>query len=216
MVNRIVVHEWERVLRFRNGVVVDELSAGRHRVARRDETHRVDLRPRWITIAGQEIPTSDGIMVRLGVAIRWAVTDVRRFVTVAEKPAEALHLAVQFALRTAVLARAHDALDQQRAEVGAEVTTAVAGTATELGLSVAEAVVRDVLLPAELRRVVVGELVARREGRIALERARAETAALRSLLNAAELAERHPALLQLRTLQAASQPGATVVLERPH
>ncbi len=47
---------------------------------------------------------------------------------------------------------------------------------------------------------------------VALERARGEAAALRTLANAARLVEEHPALLRLRTIQAATGPGNTVVL----
>jgi regulator of protease activity HflC (stomatin/prohibitin superfamily) len=188
---------------------------GRHRLSRRTEVRVLDLRPRWLTLAAQEIPTADGVPVRIGLALRWAVRRPLEFVRAAERPVDELHLAAQFALRTAVLGRAHDALDAARAAIGTELTGAVAARAEELGAVVHEVLVRDVLLPAELRRAVVAELVARREGRAALERARGETAALRALLNAAQLAERHPALMQLRTLQAAGQPGATVVLERP-
>jgi hypothetical protein len=53
---------------------------------------------------------------------------------------------------------------------------------------------------------------ARAAGQAALERARGQTAALRSLANAARLAQDVPALLQLRTLQAVEAGGATVVL----
>jgi len=57
---------------------------------------------------------------------------------------------------------------------------------------------------------------ARQEGLAALERARGETAALRSLANAAHLIERNPALMQLRLLQAVGQnSGNTVVLGVP-
>ena len=59
-----------------------------------------------------------------------------------------------------------------------------------------------------------GQVVkARQEGLAALERARGETAALRSLANAAQLVERNPQLLQLRLLQVAGQQqGSTLVL----
>jgi hypothetical protein len=53
---------------------------------------------------------------------------------------------------------------------------------------------------------------ARSEGQAALERARSEVAATRALATAAKLAETHPGLLELRTLQAVEAGGATVVL----
>ena len=59
--------------------------------------------------------------------------------------------------------------------------------------------------------------MAQAQGLAALERARGETAALRSLANAARQAEGSPApLLQLRLLQQlAATPGHTVVIGTP-
>ncbi|MGH3545109.1 MAG: slipin family protein [Mycobacteriales bacterium] len=174
-----------------------------------------DTRSRSITLVGQEIPTSDGLLGRVGIVLRWSIVEPTTFVQIAEQPTDELHLAAQRALRQAVLARSHDALDRQREEIGTEINAATAPRAAELGITVHDAWLRDVVLPVELRRATSAELVARREGLAKLEQARSETAAMRSLLNAARLVEEHPALLQLRTLQAASQPGATVVLDRP-
>jgi regulator of protease activity HflC (stomatin/prohibitin superfamily) len=53
---------------------------------------------------------------------------------------------------------------------------------------------------------------AQKEGQAALERARGETAALRSLANAARMMDDNPNLLQLRALQAlADSSGNTLV-----
>ena len=57
------------------------------------------------------------------------------------------------------------------------------------------------MVPGELKRAFAGIVAARREGEAALERARGETAALRSLANAGRLIEDNPGLLQLRILQ---------------
>jgi regulator of protease activity HflC (stomatin/prohibitin superfamily) len=211
----VTVWEWERGVRFRHGVFVDELGPGRYRCRKGEKVQGVDTRPNSYTMTGQEVPTADGVLVRVSLALRWAVTDATRYVRSAEKPLEEMHLAAQLDMRTAVLSRTHEELDAQRTEVAEEISAALTVRATELGVTVHSVAVRDVVLPFEIRRALLGELVARKEGQATLERARTETAALRSLLNAARLAEEHPALLQLRTLQAASQPGTTVVFERP-
>jgi regulator of protease activity HflC (stomatin/prohibitin superfamily) len=139
------------------------------------------------------------------------VSSATTFVVASAGPEAELYTAVQLALRGAVLTRAHSAVDAERHAIAAEVLEGVAARASELGVSVSDVAVRDVVMPGELRRAALAELVAASEGRAALERARGETAALRSLLNAARLAEEHPALLELRALQAAS----TVVVDRP-
>lgn len=206
------LYPWERGVRFDRGVLVGELGPGRHRLSwRRSVLKRVDIRPRTMTPAAQDVPTSDGVLVRVTVVVRWAVSSATKFVVESASPEDELYTAVQLALRGAVLTRAHSAVDAEREAVATEVLDAVAARAEELGITVAGVAVRDVVMPGELRRAALAELVAASEGRAALERARGETAALRSLLNAARLAEEHPALLELRALQAAS----TVVVDRP-
>lgn len=202
---------WERGVRFDRGVLMGEVGPGEHKLPRRAVLHRVDVRPRTMTPAAQDVPTSDGVLVRVTVVVRWAVTAPTTFVVESAAPEDELYTAVQLALRGAVVTRAHSAVDPERDAIAAEVLAGVAARAEELGVTVSDVAVRDVVMPGELRRAALAELVAASEGRAALERARGETAALRSLLNAARLAEEHPALLELRALQAAS----TVVVDRP-
>jgi regulator of protease activity HflC (stomatin/prohibitin superfamily) len=76
--------------------------------------------------------------------------------------------------------------------------------------------VRDVMVPTELKRAFAGIVAARREGEAALERARGETAALRSLANAGRMIEDNPGLLQLRILQQlGGSSGNTIMLGVP-
>jgi regulator of protease activity HflC (stomatin/prohibitin superfamily) len=211
----VTVWEWERGVRFREGVLVDEVGPGRYRVRKDEKIQHVDLRSSSYALTSQDIPTADGVLVRVGVTFRWSVVDPSLHVRAAANTQAEMHYAVQLGLRGAVLSRAHDAVDPQRVAIAAEVAESSAARVSELGIRLDGVDIRDVVLPAELRRALLAELVAKREGAAVLERARSESAALRSLLNAARLAEEHPALLQLRTLQAASQPGTTVVFERP-
>jgi hypothetical protein len=72
------------------------------------------------------------------------------------------------------------------------------------------------MVPGELKRAFAGIVAARREGEAALERARGETAALRSLANAGRLVDENPGLLQLRLLQQLeASSGNTVVMGWP-
>jgi regulator of protease activity HflC (stomatin/prohibitin superfamily) len=75
-----------------------------------------------------------------------------------------------------------------------------------------QAEIKDVMFPGDLKRVFSQVVRARQEGLAALERARGETAALRSLANAASLLEQRPALLQLRILQAVGSEGGNTLV----
>jgi regulator of protease activity HflC (stomatin/prohibitin superfamily) len=211
----LAVDQWERALLFRAGALVATLGPGGHRRWRSKYTiRRVDLRPWVLTVPTQEVPTADGVNVKVTVAGRAQVVDAVAFVTAVQDPHAALYLAVQVALREIVAGHSVEELLTGRAELGAELTGAVRGL-DELGLAVDSLELKDVGLPADLKRARAEVLVARAQGLAALERARGETAALRSLANAARQAEGSPALLQLRLLQVAATPGHTVVIGAP-
>jgi hypothetical protein len=72
------------------------------------------------------------------------------------------------------------------------------------------------MFPGELKRIFSQVVKARKEGQAALEKARAETATLRHLANAASLIDRHPTILQLRALQTVQESsGNSLVLGMP-
>ena len=90
------------------------------------------------------------------------------------------------------------------------------GKASELGLNLISADVKDIMFPGEMKKVFAQVVKAQKEGQAALERARGETAALRNLANAARTLDDNPNLLQLRALQALSDSsGNTLVLGLP-
>jgi regulator of protease activity HflC (stomatin/prohibitin superfamily) len=200
---KIIVMEYERAVRFVDGRVADVLGPGRHRYRRRGTTlQRVDVRPRLVTVPGQEVLTSDGIAVRVTVVLRVTVTDAAAFVTASQDAYAEVYAAAQHALRQAVARLELDALVEGRTGLGSELLEPVRVAGERVGLGVDDLVVRDVMLPGELRRAYAEVLLARQRGRAELEKARAEAASLRSLANTARLLEEHPALLRLRALQA--------------
>jgi regulator of protease activity HflC (stomatin/prohibitin superfamily) len=210
---RIVVEEWERVLAYRDGRFVEVLGPGRHRRARRRQRFvRVVVRPRLLVVSGQEVPTADGLTVKVSLLATCRTADPRRWHEAVEGADDFVHAALQVALREAVAGRTLDELLAARESLPEELRTAVAARAEAVGVAVPDVAVRDVMLPAELRRAAAGVATARAEGLASLERARAEVAATRALANAARMVAEQPGLLQLRTLQAVAAGGATVVL----
>lgn len=199
----ITVHTGERVLEYVDGTCTRVLEPGRHRLARGAEIRRVVVLDRIDTTAPQEVLTADGVGVRLTVAIRSAVVDPQRYVEAAADPLALVYLAVQVALRDVLVdVPAEEAVRQARQALGDTVTEAARTAGAEVGIAVRNTVVKDVVLPHELR-VAYSELVTTRaRGLAQLEAARAETAALRSLANGAKLLEDHPALARQRLVQA--------------
>lgn len=213
---RIVVQEWERVLVHRDGRFERELGPGRHRLRRwRRRRTRVSVRPRLLVVPAQEVLTADGLAVKVGLTATVRVAEARRWHETVDDPEAFVYTALQLALREATSARALDELLTARASVGEELGAGVGPVAAEVGLAVDRVAVRDLMVPAELRRAAAETAAVRAQGLASLERARAEVAALRAMSNAASMLDSRPGLLMLRTLQAVESGGATLVLHAP-
>lgn len=201
------------MLIYRDGRFQETLEAGRHRrLRRRRKTVRVIVRPRLVTVPAQEVLTSEGLSVKISLTATCRTHDPRTWHEAVEDPDAFLYSAMQIGLRDAVAARSLDSLTADRTVVGEEVMVAAASAAERVGISLDSVAVRDLMLPAEVRKAAAEVAITRSQGLAALERARSEVAASRALVNAAKVCADNPALLQLRMLQAVEAGGATVVL----
>jgi regulator of protease activity HflC (stomatin/prohibitin superfamily) len=209
----ITVMAWQRALLFTDGQFTRVLEPGRHRYRKaRTTLQTIDVRPRSIIVSGQELITSDGVSLKLSVLAVWHIADPLAYFTASIGADQRLYSALQLAIRDAVAATTFDDAMADRARLSAGLADATAAQIEGLGIELTSAVVKDLMLPGELRRAATETLLAREKGRAELERARAEAASLRTLANVAKLLDEHPALLRLRTIQAADAPGSTVVL----
>lgn len=210
---QIVVQEWERVLLYRDGRFEETLGAGRHRRLRwRRRRIRVQVRPRLLVVPSQEVLTADGLSVKVSLTVAVRTVDARRWYEAVEDADSFVYAGLQIALREAVSARTLEELLVARGTLATDVGENVRAAAEGVGVAIESLSLRDVMVPAELRRAAAEVATARAQGQAALERARSEVAATRALANAARMVADQPALLQLRTLQAVEAGGATVVL----
>ena len=203
----------ECVLVYRQGKRVAELRPGdRHRRGSDHSYVAVELRSRTLQLATQDVATADGLQVKASMSVRWRVIDPASFHEVDEHPQNVLYLAAQVALREVlgdleapVLVHRLRTDPTLSARAHAQVQAAV----VELGIEVFEVVVRDIVMPAEVRRAQLDLVTAKARGQAQLEEARARTASLRALANGAKLLDDHPALARLQLVDAAP-PGAEV------
>lgn len=199
--NETVVNEGHCALLFRNGRFVEKLEAGRHvRWGRHVRVEPVDLRRQPLQLAGQEVLTRDNVSVKASALINWQVIDPEKGLEVQHLSQEVYQLGHQ-ALRSVIAEVTAEELLQERAALGTKMVALTIDPAAALGVKIHSLDVRDVLLPAELRKAFNEVIKARQEGQAALERARGETDALRNLANAARMMLDNPALLNLRILQ---------------
>jgi len=215
---RVVVHEFEAGLLYRNGQFKRRLAAGAYRVFKsRSEITVVDLRRRLAVVAGQEVLSSDNVGLKVSVTAVFEIASPEKAAHSVQDYNQALHAAIQLGLRSAVGASKIDELLEQRLEIGKKLMASVAPEADALGLKLHSVELRDVMFPGELKKIFAEVVRAQKEGQAALERARGETAALRNLANAAKMLEDNPALMNLRALQSmtAGSSGNTFVLGLP-
>lgn len=200
-------------VRYAKGAFVTVLPAGRHSTLPRHRHQLVDIRERLLALALQEIPAADGIPVRVAATLRLAVVDPRLFLERAQDALAVVYLATQVELRERLAALTAAELTARGALLPlAEITARVQSVAAGVGVEVIEVVIKDVVLPVELRAAAMELATARHRAAVQLEQARAETAALRSMANAAKVLDDHPALARLRLVQAAGY-GAKIILQ---
>jgi regulator of protease activity HflC (stomatin/prohibitin superfamily) len=210
----VTVMTHERVVHHRHGELVDVLSPGRHRFWTTGHTFvRVDTRVQVFEVRPQEVPTADGIAVKVSAAARLAVVDPIAYVEHAVDPHAIVYDAVKAWLRQTVH---QHTLDQVLAGIVLDgVPSPIVEAASSVGCELTDFDVRDVIVPAEVRRAAEELVTVRQQAQVALERARGEVAVTRALANSATMLEDHPLLASIRLAETAASHGGTVVIERP-
>lgn len=211
---RVTVFEYERALLYASGKFRSLLDPGQYWIWTPTRmVSKVDVRPRIVSVPGQEVLTADGIAVKVSLVAQYRVADPVVAVNAQANYETALYTELQLAIRRIISGESIDSLLERRPALATQLTEAAKDAAARLGLELVQADVRDLTLPGDLKKLFTQVTKARQEGLAALERARGETAALRNLANAARLVSDNPALIQLRLLQVVGeQSGNTVVL----
>ena len=216
-VRRVTIFEYQKGLKYVHGRFEEVLPAGTHwHLPYFSRIVTLDVRPRFVTVSGQEVLSSDGVTLKVSMAASFRIVDSALAVNGVENYVEALYLKLQLALRELVGGATIDDLLERRPEFSARLMELSRNEAAGLGLELLSVDIKDIMFPGKLKEMFAQVVQARKEGLAALEKARGETAALRSLSNAARMVEKSPALLQLRVIQSVEgSRGNTVILSLP-
>jgi len=205
-------YEWNTDLLYVNGRYKRTLAAGRHRLFRplgKIDIFSVRSAEQWWTSGLTDVSSAERLPFRAGALVHFRVTDPRGWHL--NDGYQRLQKATFAALVEAVGRYRIEELMADRGPAGAHVAERLAATMADC--EILGAAVDSLQLPPETRRLFIEVEKARLEGLAALERARGEQAALRSLANAARLLKDNPDLLKLRLLQTVGAGrGATLVL----
>ena len=195
----------EAGLVFFDGELVETLKPGRYgywQVGRTVTAKMLDTRPLPLEVTAQEILTKDRISLRVTLTSFVQVTDVEKAALATPDYQQHVYKLVQFAVREAVGGRTLDEVLSDRESVDEQIVRHVRGQLGDIGVSVTELGVKDVILPGDVRELINKVVEAEKVAQANLIRRREETAATRSLLNTAKLMEDNPTLLRLKELEA--------------
>jgi len=166
-----------------------------------------DMRLRSTILTGQEIVTKDQINVKMSVAAHYKVVDPVAVNRELQNSANFLHLELQTAIRDLVSGLTLDELLGGKKELSTQLRDSASATMGAFGIEVRSVMIRDVILPGEIKAILAKTLEAERAARSSLITAREELAAARCHANTARLITENPVILRLKELQTISELG---------
>ncbi len=216
-VRRITILEYEKGLKYFQGKFKAVIGPGQYwYVPFFVVIQKIDVRPRFVSITGQEVLSSDGVTLKVSLAANYEISDANVAINKSQSFQEALYLELQLALREIIGSAEIDTVLNSRNELAKKLAQMTESKARDLGLKLISVNLKDIMFPGKLKEVFAQVVNARKEGLAALEKARGETAALRNLANAAKMIESNPNLMQLRLVQALGESkGNTLILGMP-
>ena len=217
-VRRITIFEYERGLKYTKGKFKAVIGPGQYwYMPFFVFIQKIDVRPRFVSITGQEVLSSDGVTLKVSLAANYEITDPNVATNKVQNFQDALYLQLQLALREIIGSAEIDTVLNSRNELSKELMDLTEAKAQDLGLKLISVNLKDIMFPGKLREIFSRVVNAQKESLATLEKARGETAALRSLANAAKMIESNPNLMQLRLVQAfGDSSGNTLILGMPN
>jgi regulator of protease activity HflC (stomatin/prohibitin superfamily) len=169
---------------------------------------RVGLRIIAMDIPPQDVITRDNVSVKVNAVLYFRVRDPSRAVLEIEDFLFATSQLAQTTLRSVIGQAELDELLAEREKFNRILQKMIDEGTDAWGIDVTGVEVKDVDLPQEMKRAMAKQAEAERERRAKVINAEGELQAATRLKDAARLLSQHPASLQLRFLQTASEIAA--------
>ena len=161
----------------------------------------IDTRLLQMDIAGQEILSKDKVALRVNFVCNYRIADYVKVLTEIDDFKEQLHVAAQLALRDYVGKYRIDEILENKEEMSKYVFERLKAKEKELFVEVADAGVKDIILPGEIRDIMNTVLAAEKRAQANVITRREEVASTRSLLNTAKLMDENKTLYKLKELE---------------
>lgn len=201
---KIEVAEYEKARLYFNRKLVKILDAGTYYFWKNGvtvEADFVDTRLTQMNITGQEILTLDKVSVRINFVCSYRVTDYVKSLTEIDSFSEQLRVFAQLALREYVGRYKLDEILENKAQMSEFVFNKLKEKEGDLFVEIADAGVKDIILPGEIRDIMNTVLIAEKSAQANVITRREEVASTRSLLNTARMMDENQTLYKLKELE---------------
>ena len=162
---------------------------------------KVDIRTKAVDVPDQETITKDNISVTINAVIYYKVADSAKAVLEVEDFFWAVSQLAQTTMRNAVGEVELDHLLQKREDVSDHIRTIIDEATDSWGIKVENVELKDIVLPADMKRTIGKQAEAEREKRAVIIKAEGEVAAAENMAKAAKMLSDSPGALHLRKLQ---------------
>ena len=201
---KVEVAYYQKALLYVNHNLIKVLDSGTYyfwRGASSIKVDFVDTRLTQLNISGQEGLSLDKVPLRINFVCNYRVTDCVKLKTEINDFEEQMHVAVQLALREYVGKLRLDEILESRKQISASVLSTLKSKEAELFVEIADAGIKDIILPGEVRDIMQTVLLAEKKAQANVIARREEVASTRSLLNTAKLMDENQTLYKLKELE---------------
>jgi regulator of protease activity HflC (stomatin/prohibitin superfamily) len=215
-----IVAQYEIGVQFRFGRVIGTKNPGLAVIIPIvDRLKKVTLRIITMPIQSQGIITKDNVSVDISAVAYFRVVDAVKSVVAIENVYSAIDQIAQTTLRKVVGKHTLDETLSETDVINADIRKILDVTTVDWGVEVTLVELKDIQLPATMKRAMAKQAEAEREKRAKIIAAEGESLAAAALGDASDTMMAHPLALQLRNLQTLIELGVdkntTVVFPAP-
>lgn len=162
---------------------------------------KLDKRQQQLEISGQEILTKDKANLRVNFYIQYRIQDIEKLVLEIKDYEKQVYILSQLALREYVGALTLDEILEKKESISDSIKTELSQKLVQIGISLVEVGIRDVILPGDVKEIMNQVLIAQKKAQANIITRREETASTRNLLNTAKLMEENSMLYKLKEME---------------
>ena len=214
------INEYERGIKFKLGKFSKIMNPWLNLVLPIFESYKkVDIRTKAVDVPEQDAITKDNVSIRINAVIYYKIFDASKSILEVENFYYAVSQLAQTTMRNIVGSVTLDELLSERETISTKICEVIDEATDTWRIKVENVELKDVSLPEEMKRVIAKVAEAEREKAAVITKAAGEVEASSNLAKAAEVMNKTPGALHLRTLATlndlSSDQSNTVIFALP-